>query len=234
MEQGSKGEKKQEPKHHTENAYWADKTKDVSYINHLHFRGDKKWKSLVVVVRGTMKYQEFSIIIKAGDKIIAYEEFSLLENEIKVLERSIDKDVYIDVTGQLISGGFFTAGGNIYVTCTYDSNEQYKSSSVIWEADTGEKSTIDNFYLDNNQLWEKCEIYIEGHKDRSTGCLLTLLSNGEIHKNGRMDFVELYETESVTYSFEIKQKVSLIVTGYISNLLFLEAGAKITLTGYYQ
>ncbi|QHQ61649.1 hypothetical protein Ana3638_13420 [Anaerocolumna sedimenticola] len=234
MDQEFNGEKEQGAVHKAENAYWADKTKDVSYVNHLHFKGDKKWESCVVVVRGTMKFQEFSIMIKAGNKIIAYEEFSLLENEIKVLERSIGKAECIDVTGQLKSDGFFTAGGSIYVTCTYDPQGQYKSSTATWETDTDNRSSIDNLFLDDNQLWDKCEIYIEGHKDKSTGCLFTLISNGEIHKNGMVDWMELYDTESVTYTFEIKQKVSLIVAGYISNISFSGAGARITLTGYYQ
>ncbi len=223
-----------EAEYNAKNAYWEAETKNVINISKLHFPGDKKWETCLVEVRGTKAYQSFSILIKTGDVVIAKEEFSLRKDEIRVMERSINKVCSIDVTGQLRNNGSLEAGGSIYVTCIYNPVEQYKSESINWGAMTDEMSCIDNLCLYGTQLWEKCEIYIEGYDNKNTGCMLTLITNGEIHKDGRIDWVELMGAQSRTFSFEIKKKVPLVVAGYISNTAIIGAGAGITLTGFYK
>lgn len=112
--------------------------------------------------------------------------------------------------------------------------EEYKSESISWSACTEGISSIDNLCLYGTHLWEKCEIYLQGYENKNTGCMITLISNGEIHKEGRVDWMELVGTQSRTYSFEIHKKVSLVVAGYISNPAIIGGGASITLTGFYK
>ncbi|MGB8451772.1 MAG: hypothetical protein WCD89_05505 [Anaerocolumna sp.] len=216
------------------NAYWEAETKNVININKLHFPGDKKWEACLVEVRGTKRIQSFSIIIKTDDVIIAKEEFSLRKDEIRVMERRIDKVCSIEVEGQLRNNSSLKAGGSIQVTCIYNPSEQFDSETIRWGGITDETSCIDNLCLYGTQAWEKCEIYIEGYENKNTGCMLTLISNGEIHKDGRIGWIELKDTQSRTFSFEIKKKVPLVVAGYISNTAITGAGANITLTGFYK
>ncbi len=223
-----------EAEHNIENAYWEGETENVSNISKLYFPGDKKWETCLVEVRGTMRNQSFFILIKAGDVVLAKEEFSLKKDEIRVMERSIHKACSIDVSGQLMTNSSGAAGGSIYVTCLYNPGEQYKSESISWSGITKEISYIDNLCLYDTQLWEKCEIYIAGYERSNTRCMITLISNGEIHKDGRINWMELVGTQSRTYSFEINKQVSLVVAGYISNQAIIGAGANITLTGFYK
>ncbi len=220
--------------YNAENAYWEAETGSVSNINNLYFPGDKKWMTCLVEVRGTKRNQNFFIQVKADGKIVASEEFSLKENEIRVIERSIHKACSIDVTGRLKSDGSGTAGGSIYITCVFDPEEQYKSESIIWSAMTEGISSIDNLCLYAAQVWEKCEIHIDSFENKNTGCMITLITNGEILKGGRIDWMELNSAQSRTYSFEIHKKVPLLAAGYISNPAIIGGGASITLTGFYK
>lgn len=220
--------------YNAENAHWEKETRNVSNISQLHFPGDKKWETCLVEVRGTRRNQRFSIVIKVDGRVLTKQEFSLEKDEIRIIERNIHRNCSIDVTGQLMVNGSLTAGGYVYVTCTYNPMEQFKSKSVTWNAFTEEMSSIDNLCLYDSQLWEKCEIFIQGYENRNTGCMITLISNGEINNNGIIDWMELMDTQSETFSFQINQKVSLVVAGYISNSSLIGAGAKLTLMGFYK
>ncbi len=110
--------------------------------------------------------------------------------------------------------------------------KEYQRESVSWNGYTDTISSIDNLCLYNTQLWERCEIYIQGYEGKNTICMLTLISNGEIHKNGRMERIKITGAESRIYVFEIHKKVSVIAAGYISNPSVTGGGASITLTGF--
>lgn len=216
------------------NAYWEEETNSAANISDLHFPGDKKWESCLVEVRGIYNNQSFTIEIKEDGALIAKEEFSLKKDEIRVIEQKIEKVCSIDVTGQLKAPGFLKGGGYIYLTCTYDPSEQYKSETVTWNTTTQEVGHIDNLCLYGDKLWEKCEIYIKGYEKSETGCMLTLISNGEIQENGRILWTELIGSQSRTFSFQIHKKVSLLAVGYITSPAWTNARVTITLTGFYK
>ena len=67
----------------------------------------------------------------------------------------------------------------------------------------------------------------------ATQCYVTLIAGGALKK-------PLYErkvlngTEEIVLTYEINNKVPLVVAGYISNMDIIGAGAEIILTGYYE
>lgn len=220
--------------YNAENAYWEGETRYKTNIGKLHFPGDRKWENCRVEVRGTDRNQGFRIEIKADGAVIAREDFRLKQDEVRIIEKAVKKSCSLDITGQLKSVNSDMGGGNIYITCTFDPAERYQSQSVSWKAPAEGISGIDNLCLYARQLWEKCEIYVEGYENGRTGCMLTLISDGEIQNNGKMEWMELTGNQSGTFSFDIKKKVPLVVAGYISGLALTGAGAVITLTGFYK
>ncbi len=219
---------------HKVNAYWEAETRSISYLNGLHFPGDRKWESCLVEVRGTKKSQSFIIEIRTDGRLAAREEFTLKQDEIRVIERRIESSSSIDITGQLKSTNAVKAGGNIYVSCSFSSGIIFKTQSVLFKTAEDGISNIGNLYLYAAQLWEKCEIYIEGYEKSSTGCMLTLISNGEIDKNGRLDWLELRDKQSKTFSIELHKKIPIVVAGYVASQSETGGGAVITLTGFYK
>lgn len=218
---------------HKVNAYWEAETRSISYLNGLHFPGDRKWESCLVEVRGTKKSQSFIIEIRTDGRLAAREEFTLKQDEIRVIERRIESSSSIDITGQLKSTNAVKAGGNIYVSCSFSSGIIFKTQSVLFKTAADGISNIGNLYLYAAQLWEKCEIYIEGYEKSSTGCMLTLISNGEIDKNGKLDWLELRDKQSKTFSIELHKKIPIVVAGYVASQSETGGGAVITLTGFY-
>ncbi len=218
---------------HKVNAYWEAETRSISYLNGLHFPGDRKWESCLVEVRGTKKSQSFIIEIRTDGRLAAREEFTLKQDEIRVIERRIESSSSIDITGQLKSTNAVKAGGNIYVSCSFSSGIILKTQSVLFKTAADGISNIGNLYLYAAQLWEKCEIYIEGYEKSSTGCMLTLISNGEIDKNGKLDWLELRDKQSKTFSIELHKKIPIVVAGYVASQSETGGGAVITLTGFY-
>ncbi len=216
------------------NAYWEAETRSISYLNGFHFPGDRKWESCLVEVVGTKKSQSFIIEIRTDGRLAAREEFTLKQDEIRVIERRIESSSSIDITGQLKSTNAVKAGGNIYASCSSSSGIIFKTQSVVFKTAADGISNIENLYLYAAQLWEKCEIYIEGYEKSSTGCMLTLISNGEIDKNGKLDWFELRDKQSKTFSIELHKKIPIVVAGYVASQSETGGGAVITLTGFYK
>lgn len=223
-----------ETDYNVENAYWEAETRSICYLNGLHFPGDRRWESCLVEVRGTKKSQSFIIEIRADGGLITREEFTLKQDEIRVIERKVESNSSIDITGQLKSTNAVKAGGIIIVSCGYSSGIMYKTQSVIFKAVSDGISNIENLCLFAVKLWEKCEIYIEGYEKCNTGCMLTLISNGEIDKRGKLDWLELRDKQSKPFSIEIHKKVPIVVAGYIASQSGIQGGAIITLTGFYK
>ena len=64
--------------------------------------------------------------------------------------------------------------------------------------------------------------------------MLTLISNGEIDKNGKLDWFELRDKQSKTFSIELHKKIPIVVAGYVASQSETGGGAVITLTGFYK
>ena len=223
-----------EAEYNVKNAYWDAETRSISYLSGFHFPGDRRWESCLVEVRGTKKSQSFIIEIRTDGRLTAREEFTLKQDEIRLIERRVESSSSIDITGQLKSSNAVKAGGNIYVSCSYSSGIMFKTQSILFKTAADGISNIGNLYLYAVQLWEKCEIYIEGYEKSSTGCMLTLISNGEIDKNGKLDWLELRDKQSKTFSIELHKKVPIVVAGYVASQLGTGGGVVITLTGFYK
>jgi len=215
-------------------AYWKGETKSIKYIGGVHFPGDRKWETCLVMVRGTMENQSFVIEIQTDGKKASKEEFVLKQDEIRVIERKVQKCCSIDISGQIKAQNAIRAGASIFVTCSYSFSEKYQIQSVIFKTSAQGIISVDNLYLYATHLWEKCEIYIEGFEKGKAGYMLTLISNGEIDRNGKFEWLELRDGQSKTFSVELGRKVSVIVAGYIVS--YSQAGTKtvITLTGMYK
>lgn len=216
-----------------QNVYWKASTRNICYISGLHFPGDRIWDNCLIRVKGLRNSQKFIIEIQTDGLVTAREEFILRQDEIRVIERKIQKSSSIDVTGQLKTVNFIEAAGMIHVTCRYKQSVRYKSLSVSFRAWEEGINSFHNLYLYGGRLWEKCEIYIQGNEKGSTGCMLTLLTNGEIDENGRLDWLELKGSQTQTCSFPIHRKVPLIAAGYLLLRSGGGTGADITLTGFY-
>lgn len=220
------------------NAYWTGETRTKKYISGLHFPGNKKWEICLVEIRGTRQRQSFVIEIQLDGQLFTREEFILQQNEIRIIERRVQRSGSIDISGLIKAENPKMAGANIYVSLSYNYYDQYKTQSVIYKMTEQGISCIENLCLYADHIWEKCEIYVEGYENSRTGYMLTLISNGEIDKNGKLEWLELRDKQSKTFSIEVRKKIPLVVAGYIVtnmvNNIETRSGAVIILTGFYK
>lgn len=214
---------------------WHDRTAGKSKIENLNFTADRFWEECEITIKGEEKNvfgtpnQEFTIYLN-GEKIFDDALFGT-----KTIKKSIKKNCTISVTGVMgvNLGTIPPAVGGVEVCCTY-TGPVLHGKSVTWSDATAGISCIDRLFLDDEHIWEKCEIKVEGNKDKSTGCMVTLIADGDFAPGNLPGWTVLNGTESKIYTFEIGKKVPLVVAGYITNHAIVGGGAKITLTGFYK
>jgi len=57
--------------------------------------------------------------------------------------------------------------------------ERVRSEEKKWSDETGGKSYIEKLNFAGDRDWEKCEVLVHGHKNKSTGCQLYVMVDGE-------------------------------------------------------
>ena len=212
---------------------WEGVTPGVTHFGPFHFSGLIKWETCTVTVKGTKRKQSLIITIKADGEEIHHEEYFLLEGEERVIEINVSSSSDIDVSGELSTNYFPKAGCQVTVSCSYYRDGQLKEISTSFSTTTKEISCIDNLCLYDDRFWEYCELFIRGFDGMVTGCKLTLIVDGEIYKDGLIEWMELVGNSSYYLRFHIKKRVSIIVSGYVTGGLYIDGGAEITLSGFY-
>lgn len=150
----------------------------------------------------------------------------------------INEMTSVTIRGEMVSYAIAMAGkGKVIASCTYDDNgEILKSEGDEWGDRAGFNSFIYDLYLPASHIWEKCSITIAFDANSTSGCMVTLLKNGELAylPDGTLPgWVESTGSDTMTYTFDIGAQVPLVVVGYVSNKL-IGGGANITLLGYYR
>ncbi len=223
----------------TETKVWHDEIGLESKFEGLYFEGNRICKECAIAVTGYYSQmfngrpsQSFHIECNSetcGDIEVGGNNTQTIYPPI----RNPYAPIYI--TGSMKLANFATKGsGKVVVTCSYEKNE-YNTKSVSWGDETGFKSNIESLCLDDDRYWEHCTILIENKDNMHTGCMITLLENGDLHPICTGKWCVITNNNPIMYTIPIKRKSSLAIAGYISNhnMLF-SGGAKITLTGYYK
>lgn len=210
---------------------WRDETAFSSYIEHLTFPADKKWLTCRITARGEKATQKINVNAAIGSS-----SYSFTCKDKKTVTKTYDvggKYCPINVTGKLSVNPFPPAWGSVEVECTYDDEQpQLLSKSASWSDETTGISCIDKLFLSADHTWEKCEIKINGGKQKVTGIMVGLIANNDIKMTPVWKV--LNGTDSFVYTIDnIQAKTPLLVPGYITNHSLVGAGAKITITGYY-
>lgn len=104
-----------------------------------------------------------------------------------------------------------------------------------WSDETGGKSVIEHLDFAGDHNWEKIEIVICGHKNKSTGCSTEVHVDGK-YLNDSSHWNVLNGTKTVTYTYQLSgKKVQLLIGGYITNhVVVTGGGADITVRAYYH
>jgi hypothetical protein len=213
---------------------WSDQTAGQSNIEGLDFPADRYWHDCTVEMRGIHKLQMLETEVWTDKKVKSGSQDG---EGTKTYQCEINGTTSVGVRGSLRNKANITgARGKVVVTCSYDENSVTKSESVKWGDRTGGNSLIYDLFLPDNHIWEKCSITIDFDKNSNTGCMVSLLKNGEMAylPDGKLPaWVEKFGSGSVVYTFDINDCVPLVVSGYISNKN-IGGGADIILTGFYK
>lgn len=212
--------------------YWKDETGGKSRIEGLVFAADKNWKNGKITVTGKLNYQKVDLEIYIENELVLEKTCKLDKNETEIIEFQVNGRKSVNITGTLKNSGVLGAGANIIAEIWYE-GEAYQSKSVRWSDETAGLSVIENLCLEGTKEWTKCDIRLQGKKDRATQCYVTLIAGGAL-KEPLYERKILNGTEEIVLTYEINNKVPLVVAGYISNMDIIGAGAEIILTGYYE
>ncbi len=213
---------------------WQDETAGTSKIQGLNFEGDREWLNCEVSATGLKSSQSVDLTVNVGGETKATETFTLRRNETKTISTAVKARTSISVGGALRNSGVLGAGARVTATCTYEPGAVLRKKSSHWQDETGGTSCIEGLWLDGDHKWTGCEIIAEGLQARGTGCMLTLIVNGELRHGAVPNWMELNGTESKVFNYPVGEKVPLLVAGYITNHKLTGGGAKITLTGFYE
>ncbi len=218
---------------------WSDETPGKSYIERLNFSADRCWTKVVIEVTGTTKETTYEINVEVGGKKeTGFSCYDLGDGAKKVHEYNVNKQAAINITGFIKRSSLLhEAGANITVKAYYE-GDVAKSVIKTWDDRTAGISVIEELGIDKNDdhEWEKCVIRVKGDQNCRTSCLLTFIVNGEEYGKEKMeDKFEIKGTSSKEFEFDINQKCSLLVAGYIANnTVVTGAGATIELEAIYK
>jgi hypothetical protein len=223
----------------TEEKQWSDQTAGKSYIEHLTFPADRKWTKVKVEMYVKAGFGSANVKTELHtDKIegsgSVQEKWG--SEETKSYEVNLNRVCAFYIDGYL-SG--VASKGRVTVTASYEDGSILKSESKTWGDETAGISMIDRLYLDATQKWEKVTIAVSFDKNKSTGCMVTLLNNGELAymNDGNIPpWADHFGSGNKIYEFTLngRDKVPLVVDGYITSHAVIGGGATITLTGYYR
>ena len=211
---------------------WEDATGGKSNIEGLVFPADRYWTNGRITVRGRDKHQTVDLELYINNKLVKEVTCKPDQNETQIIDFQIDGVKAVTVGGVLRNTGVFGASAYVEVEIWYEGGIQ-QSESAKWSDETAGMSMIENLCLEGRHSWKKCDIRIQGKKNRATQCSVTLLAGGAL-KEPFYDKKILNGTEEVVFSYEINRKLPLVVVGFIDNCDVIGAGADITLTGYYE
>jgi len=201
---------------------WSDRTAWKSNINGLVFPPDRKWTTVTVnmvaksatlssaTVKATLYTDKEE---KSGDVTASWGKTESKQYDI-VLNRVCS--FYIDGYLQGVS-----SGGEVIITAKYEEGSVLKSESKTWGDATAGISIINGLYLDATQKWERASITISFKPNTQTGCMVTLLNNGELAYMDNKELPPWADSQGsgdVIYPFNLqcKNKVPLVVDGYIT------------------
>ncbi|MDL2269649.1 hypothetical protein LJC41_06775 [Desulfosarcina sp. OttesenSCG-928-G17] len=211
---------------------WSDRTAGTSNIENLNFPADRIWKTCTVTVEGRESHQNFDIQVKADGKVIDTKLYkNVKKGEKYSFPVDINKQCAVDIGGKLSIDAFPPASGTVTAECSYD-EVIFEQERKTWSDETIGISCIENLFLPDNHAWDHAEVFVENHPNRTTGCQVTLIANGEIIKP-MPGWIQLNGSEQQRFSYPVNARVSLIVAGYITNK-GTGSGADITLIGYYK
>ncbi len=216
---------------------WEDATGGVSKIERLTFDADHNWTDGKITVTGTRSKSWLEIEANAGSKNLLDTEFKIKNEEVMYFDFKVRECRAVAVTGKLQNWYVFGAGALVSVSLGYSKTEKpIKKVEKSWSDSTAGISCIEGLGIDATHHWKSCVIEVVGDKDQVTGCLLTLLVDGDLYG---MDLLEdsftISGTSSKIFEFNIDKKSSLLVAGYITNAgVFTGGGLRITLTATYE
>lgn len=240
------------------NKHWEDETAGKSAIENMNFEPDREWESFTFTLKGRNYAQVFNIKINISDDTVYNQTFVLGEKQrsltetYKLLPEAKNKSV--SITGEVCAAWMrpdlvFVPGGkylpnlftNRAASGTVDVVGNYKEGTILskevatWDDETGLYSYIDRLFLESDRTWKRCEIKVEGHQNQITTCRLALIVNGELPGYLPETFtLDGSQSKVITFN-NIEQKAPLLVTGYLQNSAIVTgAGAKVTLTGFYE
>lgn len=106
-----------------------------------------------------------------------------------------------------------------------------RKSSVVWMGNFNSIGSIDNLSLTNDCYWEECEILLKRYTGSIIKCTLTLIIGSELKEMSIIDDIYLNTGEEKHLLIPIKNQVSLVLVGTVSNLDEVDTRIDITLTG---
>lgn len=215
---------------------WQDATGGKSYIEGLNYIADHMWTYGIITIKGTRKKTEVELEVTAGGKTLCkFDDFSIKDKETKTLKFNVNAKTSVSVLGCIKNSYVFGAGVDIHVQLYFE-GEKIKNVQKTWSDSTGGISCIEGLGIDAEKHWEKCSILVKGNKGKETGCLLTLLVDGDLMIIEEMkEHFTVTGTSSKLFEVDINKKASLLVAGYIGNSSIVAgAGASIILTATYK
>lgn len=212
---------------------WEDRTAGKSYIEGLNFSADRFWEKIKIEVTGHARRQKIDISVKYdGEEKTWHCEPDGGHTESQ--EYIIGKQTALNITGNLRISVVGPAQASIVATGYYQ-GDTFKHKSVSWEDETAGMSCINKLFLNEPHTWEKCEIKVEGKRNKKTGCMVSLLFDGAIALEPQWFVLNGTESKVITVDLHSKKGI-LLLPGYITHSVpsIAGGGAKVTLTGFYR
>jgi hypothetical protein len=212
----------------SESKKWEDQTGGKSYIEGLHFSDNHYWTNGTITVTGTKKTSKVDIEVISGGKKLLDESFSIKDDEVRVLHFKVDGRYDVSVKGDVSNAYVFGAGAKVVVDLFYKTDE-LESVVKKWEDETAVKSYFEGLDLEDDHSWTEGTITVTG-KSKSHVCLD--VTAGELPLFN--ESFTIRENETKQFIVKVNARMNVNISGFISNIYLLGAGAKVVLQMHYR